>query len=571
MSSENGIGSSIGRGQSAEQGRNKKPRLTRGPLPLFIMALLTSAVILVLIALAIGRSGLGMPIAPGVEGAAGMNLQLWSLVIASVVAVAGSITAVFIAHSAYRAQQDALKLQHLEALHSHPDYKRALGIERSALKMSAVLQLLVMGLRDSQSYAQLTARANAVPMINKWSSFSSSLHDVIVESDLYTYLLSTQARNAEIVPWSVSSLLSTATDLGAIVAGAGVPSAPNETNQGDAAGLAQLQMKADRRLFSRNALALIAASILLDRVSRLPDAMGIFNVLAKDDSGTLLSAASRPGVCRSESSWAAHGSLELITGQLIDEMLARASKKTGIPVVPVEDVAKHLARTLRTHFDEDDTEPARERRGRPYVLVDYDVPFAREALVVACERALAVDPRKFAEGRDVPGVAAEVVHIERIVDFAKYCDLGDDLSARGLQTLGDLLPPNGSALDTYVRAELDRLLTKIAAVPRDSFFVLHLLSVKDQAAMAYLAGQLGKAMLVWHGWPFLPNENVAFKTLIDDRQFTRAAFDSDHISVDVPLVFLGTLSDTIEPIADPNSNAEKLRTRCSYMIVSDLI
>lgn len=545
-------------------------RLTRGPLPLFIIALLTSAVILVLIALAIGRSGLGMPIAPGVEGAAGMNLQLWSLVIASVVAVAGSITAVFIAHSAYRAQQDALKLQHLEALHSHPDYKRALGIERAALKMSAVLQLLVMGLRDSQSYAQLTARANAVPMINKWSSFSSSLHDVIVESDLYTYLLSAQTRNADIVPWSVSSLLSTATDLGAIVAVAGGTSAQNGSEQGDAPELAQLQREADRRLFSRNALALIAASILLDRVSRLPDAMGIFNVLTKDDTVTLLSGGASSGVSRSESSWAAPGSLKLITGQLIDEMLARASK-TNIPVVPVERVAQTVARTLRTHFDEYDPEPARERRGRPYVLVDYDVPFAREALVVACDRALAVDPRKFAEGRDVPGVAAEVVHIERIVDFAKYCDLGDDLSARGLQTLGDLLPPDGSALDTYVRAKLDRLLTKIAAVPSDSLFVLHLLSVKDQAAMAYLAGQLGKAVLVWHGWPFLPNENVAFKTLIDDRQFTRAAFDSDRISVDVPLVFLGTLSDTIEPISDPNSNAQKLRTRCSYMIVSDLI
>lgn len=570
MSSKDYIGSSIGRGQSPVQGRKKMARLTRGPLPLFIIALLTSAVILVLIALAIGRSGLGMPIAPGVEGAAGMNLQLWSLVIASVVAVAGSITAVFIAHSAYRAQQDALKLQHLEALHSHPDYKRALGIERAALKMSAVLQLLVMGLRDSQSYAQLTARANAVPMINKWSSFSSSLHDVIVESDLYTYLLSAQTRNADIVPWSVSSLLSTATDLGAIVAVAGGTSAQNGSEQGDAPELAQLQREADRRLFSRNALALIAASILLDRVSRLPDAMGIFNVLTKDDMGTLLSGGASSGVSRSESSWAAPGSLKLITGQLIDEMLARASK-TNIPVVPVERVAQTVARTLRTHFDEYDPEPARERRGRPYVLVDYDVPFAREALVVACDRALAVDPRKFAEGRDVPGVAAEVVHIERIVDFAKYCDLGDDLSARGLQTLGDLLPPDGSALDTYVRAKLDRLLTKIAAVARDSLFVLHLLSVKDQAAMAYLAGQLGKAVLVWHGWPFLPNENVAFKTLIDDRQFTRAAFDSDRISVDVPLVFLGTLSDTIEPISDPNSNAQKLRTRCSYMIVSDLI
>jgi hypothetical protein len=314
VSSKDYIGSSIGRGQSPAQGRKKMARLTRGPLPLFIIALLTSAVILVLIALAIGRSGLGMPIAPGVEGAAGMNLQLWSLVIASVVAVAGSITAVFIAHSAYRAQQDALKLQHLEALHSHPDYKRALGIERAALKMSAVLQLLVMGLRDSQSYAQLTARANAVPMINKWSSFSSSLHDVIVESDLYIYLLSAQTRNADIVPWSVSSLLTTATDLGAIVAVAGGASAQNGSEQGDAPELAQLQMEADRRIFSRNALALIAASILLDRVSRLPDAMGIFNVLTKDDTGTLLSAGASSGVCRSESHWTAPGSLKLITG-----------------------------------------------------------------------------------------------------------------------------------------------------------------------------------------------------------------------------------------------------------------
>lgn len=522
----------------------------RSPLRIFLVSLLVSAAALVILAFLIGWLGLGLPIDPTVEDATQLNLQLWSLVIASVVAIAGSITAVFIAHAANQAQQDALRLQQIEAYHNDPAFSQAQAIRKAATNCEAILQLIVTGLQQSHATALLTSAADASPTINRWKSFSAALNDAVLRSDLYTFLLSRRARNTSLVPWSVATLLSSADDLSEIAA--------RHTNGKDQTG----EEAFFRAAFSRNALSVLAASTLLDEIQNVPSAAVIFEALTGTPSPAAVVA--RANVAEQQGSRTA---LSQTISQLASEMVSRAQKITNMPVWTVDRTSSALAHSLRGFFNRKPSDDNQvDRDFTPWLLVDYDIPYVSITIDKAARDALEATP---AGPHSMPGIAYKVVHVENLIDFAGLCAPSDTFSVENLRTLPDLLPAEAPILNATCVATLDALSRSLLETCAETFFVIHMHSPNQHAAMAYVASRMEKALLVWHGWPLLPNNGLAIRTFVEEHRFSRAGIESDGFSVNVPLVICGVLSDSMTPTI--GRSAETLRgISMKRVIVSDI-
>src|SRR5690606_32579837 len=151
-----------------DEGHGK--RALKSPMRTFWLALLVSAAVLLIIAWLIGRYGLSAPVTGSAE-AGSLNIAIWSLVVTSVVALAGSITAVVVASAANNAQQHSTRLQAIDVYHNHPAYEKARRVSDAYISARSTLRLIVTGLDESRNHALAHSVADARPMINRWRTF----------------------------------------------------------------------------------------------------------------------------------------------------------------------------------------------------------------------------------------------------------------------------------------------------------------------------------------------------------------------------------------------------------------
>jgi len=537
-----------------------KPR-AGSPMRTFWVTVGLSALVLFMVALFFGRYGVESPLRSSDTNPSdvwSINVAIWSLAITSVVSIAGSITAIAIANAANQSQRDSERLRAIDVYHSDPAYQKALRVSGAYLSARSTLQLILTGLGESRTQAISHGTANPLPMILRWRVFSRDLHKSLVESDLYDYLLESNQQQ-EMIAWSVGILLTTAEELDAIAL-APEPSGHSPGEGGDST--------MQRKLFERNTLAYLAAGQLFDCMRNAPELESLYRTFGGQEAPPYVRNGKRDiGSMMASSSVAIRS--------LAREFIQRFQASSGIPVFLPLDAAGMIADSLRAHFQElaEDNAPL---EFTPIVLVDFALPFATKTLKGALEQSLHANSK--GEGcPTIPGIAKRVLEIHGIEDSLEH--IGESTSVNDLamtigtvtRSMASLLPAGRPTIDIGKKALLDRLGQMLDARNPETLFVFHLHNELDQAEMCFLASILPRSVVVWHGWPLIPNEQVAFKTLFEQGRFSRAGISSESFPFRVPVIFMGGLSFSLDEGAwASNLATEKLRGICRFMAVSDL-
>ena len=521
----------------------KKSFRSTSPLITFWITVGASAIFFLLAAYFLGRLGVETPLAPNNSNQTdvwSVNVAIWTLAITSVVSIAGSITAIAIANSANQSQENAARLQEIDVYHNNPAYRKASAISDAYLSTRATLQLILTGLAESRSYATAHTKANPAPMVHRWRVFASDLHGSLVQSDLYGYLMR-GGSSPEMTAWAVGTLLTTAEELSTDLDLLAQPASSSDEMEGGKAAIL-------RRVFERNALAYIAAGRLFELMRTAPSVEQLYSYFGGQDSPPYSRGVAADLAVASEASSVAIRSLS-------SECVSRFTTSAGIPVVTTTDAAKTVARKLRTFFGKSSeksteysgSESMNERQWSAMVLVDFPLPFAEAAVARGINDSLK-DFREKGEGAPLnPGVGAnKVVHVYTIEDLI---DLAGPPGAHVLDELAgsSLMPDIGSPIDARVRSSLDALARQLEISSPNTLFAIHLLNELRQAEFFYLASKLSKSVIIWHGWPLVPNRNVAFKTLLQDSRFSRADMGSEGFHISSPIIFLGTLPFSFDP------------------------
>lgn len=533
-----------------KKGRHGEGASKKSPMRTFWIAIFASAAVLLVIAWLIGIYGLHAPVTNS-EKASDLNIALWSLVITSVVALAGSITAVAIASAANRAQEHSTRLQEIDVYHNHPAYEKARRVSDAYISARSTLRLIVTGLDESRNHALAYSTSNARPMINRWRTFAADIHRSVFESELYSYLLIKNPDRSRLVAHSVAVLLSTADELEAIVAASKQPSAEADGAPPDSLA---------RALFSRNAMAYVVSGQLLQLMSRVPTVEELFQEFgggeavpyARDPQNETLELGVDAG-------------LEAIQA-LSSEAFVRVHRGLGLAATTCRDAAESLSRDLRDHYDVSTQNRTSDEDSvfSPRILVDLWLPFADQAIDRAIERSLASGTG--AMGGHASAVASKAIRLSTLDQCVDFLDSSDCVpeeyrSKHALRILPPLLSDEGG-LDQNVQQTLNAVAKGLAQRHHDTLFVFELRSELQQAETLYLASKLERCLVIWTGWPYVPNENVAFEALLQGREFRRAGLpgSSGAFGFNHPLIFTGALPFWGDPSEISRNHAtEKLR------------
>lgn len=534
------------------------------PMRTFWITVLTSALVLFLAALLFGRYGVESPLSSPTANKSeiwSVNVAIWSLAISAVVSIAGSITAIAIAGAAKESQQESERLQAINVYHNDPAYQKSLRVSGAYLSARSTLQLILTGLGESRTHAISHGTPNPMPMVLGWRVFSRDLHKSLVESDLYDYLLESN-HEKEMIAWSVGILLTTAEELDAIIQATSQPDASSE-------GIAPSDVH--KQVFRRNALAYLAAGQLFDFMRHAPAIETLYKMFGGQALPPYI-RSDRPDV----------GSVTAASRQAIrslaQESIQRFQRNTGIAVFTSRDAAETISDSLRYYFQAASEADLDVENFTPIVLIDFALPFASKTLQDAMKGALLAG-RHANGGQNVPGVAKRIVELQDIEASFEYISATADAVSNDLaMTLGSairsmppLLPLENPSINLATRAMLDKLAELLKAKNQDALFVFHIRNEMNQAETCYLASRVPRSVVVWHGWPLIPNEGVAFQTLFEEGRFARAGISSDSFPFTAPVVFVGGLSFSVEEGEwASNLAAEKLRTLCKFIAVSDI-
>jgi hypothetical protein len=520
--------------------RNAENPSARAPLLMrtFWFWVAVCALVLVPLALVIGRYGVTNPVSVGADfkELSSVNVAIWSLVITSIVGFAGSITAVAIASAASRAQELSTRLQSIEVYHNHPAYEKARRVSDAFVSARSTLRLIVTGLEESRSHALIRATANPAPMINRWRTFGSDIHRSIFESELYAYLLAAHPGKTRIIASAVGTLLSTADDLQSLV------------EQHEKASLSPNPpaSELEQALFMRNAMAYVASGELFKVMDETPTIERLYTSFGGQGSPPYTRKLATP-----RDAVITDGGLDAIRA-LNSEALVRMHRSTGLTGTTSARASASLALAMRQHYDERPPIVGVDPFVfEPVIYVDFWLPTVDLAIRRAVELALQPDQPGVGDG-STPAVAARAIHVgtlDQCLDHVSQEYLSSPLArdAHALRSLLPLFPEAGTStekdhrdLRVSTRSALDELAAALHAAHPHTLFVFELRNELQHAELAYVASKLPRCLLIWTGWPYIPNEMAAFKTLLEAREFTRTdragRFPYAH-----PLIFTGVL------------------------------